>query len=84
VSKAESLLYEMLNLAEAGNKNCAPDVICYNHDLSTTVKSGLPGDAQRVAKIVKTMNENVISHDQFTREALEKFTKGLGRSRGDR
>jgi hypothetical protein len=30
------------------------------------------------------MKENGISPDQFTRKAMEKFTKGIEKSRGDR
>ncbi len=84
VSKAESLLNEMLSLAEAGDKKCAPDVRCYNHVLSAIATSGLPDDAYRARKIINTMKENGISSDQFTRKAMEKCTKGLGRSRVDR
>jgi pentatricopeptide repeat protein len=56
----------------------------YNDVLSAITKSGLPDDEQRAWKIIKRMKENGISPDKFTRKALEKFTKGRWRSRGDR
>ena len=81
---AESLLNEMLSLAEAGDKRCVPDARSYNNVLSAIAASGLPDDAYRAAKIIKTMKENGITPDQFTRRAMEKFTQGIGQSRGSR
>jgi hypothetical protein len=66
------------------DKSFAPDVRSYNHVLSAIATNGLPNDAQRALKVIKTMNENGISREEFTRNALEKLTKRLGRSCGDR
>ena len=84
VSKAESLLKEMLSLAEAGDNKCVPNVRCYNCVLSAIATSGLPDNVQRAARIIKTMKENGISPNQFTQKAMEKITIDLGKSRGDR
>jgi hypothetical protein len=46
VLKAESLLNEMLTLAEAGDKSIAPNVKSYNLVLSAIATNGLPNDAQ--------------------------------------
>ena len=45
MSKAESLLNEMLNLAEAGDKNSVPDARSYNYvSLSAIAASGCLSD----------------------------------------
>jgi pentatricopeptide repeat protein len=69
----------MLSLAEAGNKNVAPNVRIYNHVLSAIASSGLPDDIQRASKIIKLMKDNGISPDEYTRKATAKVTKGLGK-----
>ena len=84
MTKAESLLNVMLCLAEAGDKNVAPDVRSYNYVLSAIARSGLP-DVQLAGKIIKTMKDNGIFPDEYTPKAEEYFTNGLPRrSRGDR
>jgi hypothetical protein len=69
VVKVESLLNEMLSLAEAGDKNVAPSVRSYNAVLRTIAGSGLPDGDQRASKIIKIMKDNGISPNEYTRQA---------------
>ncbi len=75
-SKAESLLNEMLSLAEAGDKKIAPDVGCYNQVLSAIATGGLPCDVQGAERIIKRMEENRISPNQYARKTMRNLTKG--------
>jgi pentatricopeptide repeat protein len=81
VGKAQSLLTEMLTLAEKGDSKMMPNTFTYNALLKTIASSSLPDKVERANIVLENMIHHGVERNSFIMNQVERIAKSSDKNR---